>query len=517
MLAGLGAGARRLWRTLEDWVDRRFGEDEVAAPDAAARGFSPDAVAIEEAPVPLSAHAALYVVLALLVIAILWAIFGSVDRIVVAPGKIATRTPLVVMQPFTTSRILKIDVKGGDHVRKGQVLVVFDPAFAQADVVSLQHKVETLTAQMARLEAQLGGTSFVARSGDNAERLTQVQIFNQEMSDYQAEVKQRDSRLRQIESQIRVDEASLPGIRTQLEMAQRVVSIQQRLRTQQAAAELDVMRAQSSLVDSDLKLKNTQGDIAKLSEQRAETTQERNAYLEKWRSDHNQDLVKARQDLSEAAETLNKAHRMKDLTQIVAPVSGTVLEVADRSIGSVLREAETLITLVPDGADLYVEAKMPSRDVGYVKLGDEVRVKLEAYPFQQFGTLHGVLDIISADSVPMKQDDAQSQLVYRLHVHYFRFPGRAGRPRHSCAPRPGRQRRDQDRQALHCRLCAEPDPAHHRRKPARALEFPRGSVTARSIGPLFGLARCAWLSGLEWKFPRKHRPKERGTLVQSLT
>ena len=416
MLAALGTRGRKAWGALENWVDRRFGEDEFAGHDAAARGFSPDAVAIEEAPVPISAHAALYVVLTLLVIAILWAIFGSVDRIVVAPGKIATRTPLVVMQPFSTSRILKIDVKAGDHVRKGQVLVSFDPAFAQADVVSLQHKVDTLTAQTARLEAQLGGTGFAARPGDNVERLTQVQIFNQEMSDYQAEVKQRDSRLRQIESQIQVDEASLPGIRSQLEMARRVVTIQQKLRSQQAAAELDVMRAQSGMIDSDLKLKNTQGDITKLGQQRAETMQERNAYLEKWRSDHNQDLVKARQELSEASETLNKAHRMKDLTEIVAPAGGTVLEVADRSVGSVLREAETLLTLVPDGADLYLEARMPSRDVGYVKVGDEVRVKLEAYPFQRFGTLNGVLDVVSADSLPAKQDDPQSQRVYPLQV-----------------------------------------------------------------------------------------------------
>jgi hemolysin D len=188
VLEAMGAKGRKAWGALENWVDRRFGQDEFAGHDATTRGFSPDAVVIEEAPVPLSAHAALYAVLALLVIAILWAIFGSVDRIVVAQGKIATRTPLVVMQPFSTSRILKIDVKAGDHVRKGQVLVAFDPAFAQADVVSLQHKVDTLTAQTARLEAQLAGTGFAGRPGDNPARVTQVQIFNQEMSDYQAEV-----------------------------------------------------------------------------------------------------------------------------------------------------------------------------------------------------------------------------------------------------------------------------------------------------------------------------------------
>lgn len=406
---------RRRWRALEHWVDKRFGDEEFVQQELT-HAFKPDAVAIEEAPVPLSTHIALYTVLTLLVIAILWSIFGSVDRIVVAPGKVATRTPMIVMQPFTTSRILQIDVKAGDHVRKGQVLVVFDPAFAQADVASLQHKVETLTAQTERLEAELAGKRFGARTGDGAARITQAQIFDQEMSDYQAEMKQRDSRLGQIDSQLKVDEASLPGIRSQLDMAHRMVAIQQSLRAQQAAAELDVMRAQSNAIDSELKLKNTLGDAAKLNQQRAETLQERQAYIEKWRSDHSQQLVEARQDLAEATETLNKARRMKDLTRIVAPVSGTVLEVADRSVGSVLREAETLITLVPDGADLYVEANTPSRDVSYVKIGDKVRVKLEAYPFQRFGTLNGVLDVIGADSVPLKQDDPRNELVYRVQV-----------------------------------------------------------------------------------------------------
>jgi HlyD family secretion protein len=356
------------------------------------------------------------VLAALLAIAILWSVFGSVDRIVVAPGKIATRTPMLVLQPFTTSRILQINVKAGDHVRKGQVMVRFDPAFAQADVASLQHKVETLTAQTARLEAELASKPFTARPGDSPERFTQAQIYDHEMSDYEAELKQRDSRLQQVDSQVRVDEASLPGLRSQLDMAHRMVVIQQRLRAQQAAAELDVMRAQSGEIDADLKVRNTMGEMTKLAAQRAETVQERQAFLDKWRSDHNRELVQARQDLAEASETLSKAHRMKDLTEIAAPVDSIVLEVADRSIGSVLREAETLMTLVPDGADLYVEANVPSRDVSYVKVGNDVRVKLETYPFQRFGTVNGKLDVISPDSVPLKQDDAQSQRVYRVQV-----------------------------------------------------------------------------------------------------
>jgi hemolysin D len=384
--------------------------------DHAANAFKPDAAAIEEAPVPLSAHAALFVVAALLLTAIIWAVIGTVDRIVVAPGKIATRTPMLVMQPFTTSRVVEIAVKAGDHVVKGQVLARFDPAFAAADVSSLQQKVDSLTAQGQRLEAQLRGLPFTAGPQDGADRITQAQIFAQELNDYNASINQRDARLGQIQSQIQLDETNLPGMQQQLGMAQRVVQMYDRLARQKAAATLDIMRSQSSLIDAQTRLQNTAGDRDKLIQQRAETQQERQSFIEKWRSDHNQQLVDTRQKLSEAVETLNKANRMQDFTQMTAPVDGIVQEVADRSVGSVLREAETLVTLVPDNADLYVEASVPSRDIGYLKLGDSVRVKLESYPFQRFGTISGVLAVISPDSQPLKEGDDKSQVIYRVQV-----------------------------------------------------------------------------------------------------
>lgn len=382
----------------------------------ATNAFKPDADAIEEARVPISAHVALWIVALLLTAAVIWSVIGKVDRIVVAPGKIATRTPMLVLQPFTTSRVVDIAVKPGDHVVKGQVLARFDPAFAQADVSSLQQKVDSLTAQVQRLEAQLSGRSFTAGPDDGAERATQAQIFAQEMNDYQASLSQRSARLSQIQSQIQVDETALPGLGEQFGMAQRVVDMYDRLQRQKAAATLDILRSRSALIDAQNKLQNTQGDRQRLIEQQTEVAQERQAFSEKWRSSHNQQLVDARQQLSEAVETLNKANRMQDFTQLIAPVDGVVQEVADRSIGSVLREAETLVTLVPDDADLYVEANVPSRDIGYLKLGDTVRVKLESYPFQRFGTASGVLTVINPDSTALKEKDDSSRLVYRVEV-----------------------------------------------------------------------------------------------------
>jgi hemolysin D len=72
--------------------------------------------------------------------------------------------------------------------------------------------------------------------------------------------------------------------------------------------------------------------------------------------------------------------------------------------------------MVPDSADLYIEANVPSRDISYLKLGDNVRVKLESYPFQRFGTVTGTLGMISPDSLPQDENDAKSAMVYRVQV-----------------------------------------------------------------------------------------------------
>ena len=95
--------------------------------------------------------------------------------------------------------------------------------------------------------------------------------------------------------------SAIPGIQSQLAMANKVVDIQHYLQRQQAAATLDVMRAQSRAIDSSQRLKQHHGRCSRSwTQQRAETGQERQAYLQKWRSDHNQQLVQARQDLAEA-------------------------------------------------------------------------------------------------------------------------------------------------------------------------------------------------------------------------
>jgi HlyD family secretion protein len=89
---------------------------------------------------------------------------------------------------------------------------------------------------------------------------------------------------------------------------------------------------------------------------------------------------------------------MNDLVVVTAPADGVVLDVAERSQGSVVREAEPLVTIIPSNATLIAEIMINSSDVGYTKAGDDVVIKVDAFPYQRHGLLRGRLLFVSEES-----------------------------------------------------------------------------------------------------------------------
>ena len=112
-----------------------------------------------------------------------------------------------------------------------------------------------------------------------------------------------------------------------------------------------------------------------------------------------QEIARTRADLTKLEDALTKASRLHQLIFLTSPEDAVVLDIAPRSAGSVLREAEPLITLLPTGAGLIAEALVESQDVGYVRAGDPVAIKVDAFPYQRHGTLRGTVHAIGQASV----------------------------------------------------------------------------------------------------------------------
>ena len=104
-----------------------------------------------------------------------------------------------------------------------------------------------------------------------------------------------------------------------------------------------------------------------------------------------------------AVQELHKSERRRAFQELRAPVSGTVQQLAVTTIGGVVQPAQPIMVIVPDGSDVEVEAMILNKDIGFVREGQKVRVKLEAFPFTDYGLIEGVVETISRDAIEQNQ------------------------------------------------------------------------------------------------------------------
>jgi hemolysin D len=135
-------------------------------------------------------------------------------------------------------------------------------------------------------------------------------------------------------------------------------------------------------------------------------------------------------------EEVTKQTRRREYQQLRAPVSGTVQQLAISTVGGVVQPAQPIMVIVPDDAQPVVEAQILNRDIGFIREGQPVRIKLEAFPFTDYGIVPGVVETISRDAIDMNQgggtqrDDkgqpAQQGLVYSAKIRMLKKSIRTG-------------------------------------------------------------------------------------------
>jgi hemolysin D len=339
-----------------------------------------------------------YIALALFATLVVVASLVKVDMIVAAPGRLVADSPTIVVQPLQISIVREVRVKAGDIVKKGDVLAKLDPTFTQADKAVLTAQHAALQARIARLEAESNDAPLQLEAA-TADQQLELTLYRQRRSEYESRLHAFDEDTLRFKAAMAAAQESRDSLTQQLEIARKIEAMRAKLYKQQYGSELNYMDAQVVRMRTERDYQDATNRLDEAQHFLNSTQADRQAFIDGWRRQGLEELAKARADATAVAESLAKAVRMNDLVVLTAPEDGIVLEVAKRSVGSVLQEAEPLVTMVPTGAALIAEVMINSADVGYTKLGDEVAIKVDAFPYQRHGLLQGRLRAIGEDSV----------------------------------------------------------------------------------------------------------------------
>jgi hemolysin D len=379
--------------------------------------FQSDAIEIEQRTPPRIARMTLYCVVALIVAAVTWASVSHVDMIVTAQGKLVTTRPNLVVQPLETSVIRDIPVRAGDVVKRGDVLATLDPTFSQADAAQLRTRIAVFDATINRLKAELGGYDFVVSDPSNPDDVLQGKMFAQRRSYNESQLQNFDAQIASAQANLKASHDEEAVLVQRLDTMKSIESMRGLLMDKEVGSKLNFLLSRDARLDVESNLSRVRGSQADFAHRVEKAGADRQVFIEDFRRTAYQDLVETLSKRNGAAEDLKKADLRRELIVLTAPADAIVLEIASRTVGSVVREAETLFVLVPSNVPLQAEVNVEGRDIGQVAVAQFARIKFEAFPFQKYGTGSGTVRVVSRDTFT---PDPKADPAHKTLAPYYR-------------------------------------------------------------------------------------------------
>ena len=373
----------------------RFGSDFVPLSDA------------EPAPLP---RVVLYAGLGLLGALLLWAYFAPLDIIAVAPGKIIPQGYLQIVQPSESGVITEILVNEGAQVKAGQVLARMDARASEADSRQLQNELKLKGLQLRRIDAELGGAPWRRLADDPPELVSQVEA-------------QLNARREAHLGALEIERAVLVKAEQDLGSAAEIEAKLQKtvpLYAQQEAAydqlvkdgfagKLMHLEKQRDRIDKEQDLRAQQFNIASLRATISQVAKRIAQITSIYRQQLQNERVDAEAQYHRLRQDWDKQARRNALLELKAPQDGIVKDLATHTLGSVVAPGTVVMTLVPGGDALLAEVWVTHLDAGLVQAGQAAKLKLTAYPFQQYGLIGGRVRHVSPDAgEPAEQKSARN-------------------------------------------------------------------------------------------------------------
>lgn len=382
--------------------------------------FLPAAQEIIETPASPLGHIVIWITVLLLVIAGAWLYFGKLDVVVSGQGKLASESGTKILQSSVSGTIVDIKVHEGQHIKKGDIVVELDKKVAQQNVESVEK-----TLAIAKIERSIakGVSSSIVMDDINKSGLTEETkqsliekmhaqndilesrklLSSTNLTNLQKQFSQLDSAIKNLDNMLAQNKAKEQEINKLIERGNPLQ--QMHLRSDLNSVRQNIASLESSLSSQKQQMVQVESAIDNAKNQAAVS-------LNELRVSNAATAISQDNKIIELENSLSRARVALEQTTIVAPVDGTVLSLKTNTIGGVVSATQIIAEITPLEESLVVEASLQSRDIGFVNVGQRVVVKVDAYSFQRYGYLSGVVQSISPDAIV----NDKLGLIYRIRV-----------------------------------------------------------------------------------------------------
>lgn len=369
----------------------------ILSPDAL--DFAPGLLAIQDSPPARMPRMVFYLTAGLFSIMFVWALFAHLDIVASSEGKLVPQSFLKIVQPAESGIVDEILVKEGQEVEAGQVLMRMDAKLAEADARTIANDLQLKQLSLRRIDAELANTPLLQKKGDKAEVFAQIQAqYTAHRKAYLDAVAQEKEVLNKARFDLRGAEDILSKLQKTVPIYQQSADSYGKLAKDGYVGPLAAQEKQRDFIEKEQDLKAQEAAIYSLKATIAQSEKKIAGITSNYRSQLQNERVETEAQMQKLMQEQAKQVHKSGFYELKAPQSGIVKDLATHTKGTVVSPGTILMTLVPKNDPLQAEVMIKNEDVGFVSVGQKVKLKLSAYMFQKYGMLDGTVLQIGADS-----------------------------------------------------------------------------------------------------------------------
>ncbi|MCC2637368.1 MAG: HlyD family type secretion periplasmic adaptor subunit [Moraxellaceae bacterium] len=383
--------------------------------------FLPAALELMETPPSHTARWILWGTIAFVVIALLWAIFGQLDIIAVAQGKIVPSGQVKVVQPYERAVVKRLLVRDGMQVKKGQLLIELDATELGAEQQKAHSSLVDATLAAARARSLLEAVqrkALTARPIPASTRLPAAnlmeanRLLTSEFQAFRSQLLASEAEALHLQAQQATTQETLNKLQALYPLHEQRASDLKRLLEKNYVPRHDYLEAENRRTETAKEIDVQRKRLLETDSLVARQREQREAMVAGFVRQTREQLVQAEQQLAQWQQEGIKLQSRSELLELRAPVDGTVQQLAVHTEGGVVTEAQPLLVIVPANERLEIEAMLENKDIGFVSKGQVAEVKVEAFPFTRYGIMEGKVLNVSLDAVA----DEKRGLLYQTRV-----------------------------------------------------------------------------------------------------
>nr|WP_319534786.1 HlyD family type I secretion periplasmic adaptor subunit [uncultured Vibrio sp.] len=392
---------------------------------------------------PSSARLMLWVMVFFFITAIAWASWAQIDKVTVGHGKVIPSSQIQVVQNLEGGLVKEILVKEGQQVEKGQQLLLIDDTRFRSDFREREQQVANLTASVLQLSASISSVE-VNRDFDTENwrqsvvldygKLTfpplleekQPQLAQRQKAEYRENLDNLRNQLSVIDQQVQQKqqdlveiEARVRNLRQSYQYVRKELDITKPLADEGVVPRIELLKLQRQVNDTRREMTSSELKIPVLKSALREAMLKRIEVALQFRSEQQEKLNNAQDQLSELVESAVGLEDRVNRTVVNSPVTGKIKTLNINTVGGVIQPGMDIVEIVPTEDTLLVEAKIAPKDIAFLRPDLHAIVKFTAYDFTKYGGLEGELEHISADTT--QDDEGNSFYIVRVRTEKTNF------------------------------------------------------------------------------------------------